>query len=182
MSEQMEARNTFTNYPHALYATEVKFQPAYQPSGRFMEQKVYFSAKHKLFRLKIECSVAPPGVTVDVSDHSPGSTSDLTMKIDQLSIHHQMLRKEDRSTPEIGGKSTQFTQMWAALADKGYQGAGRMLRTIQPKKHLRGGTLDHDDIARNRAVSADRVLVENFFGRMCMLWKATYATFQWSEN
>ncbi|KAG2789168.1 hypothetical protein PC129_g21573 [Phytophthora cactorum] len=68
-----EAGNTFTNYPHALYATDVKFQQAYRPSGRFTEQKVYFSAKHNLYGFKIECSVAPPGVAVDVFDHSPGS-------------------------------------------------------------------------------------------------------------
>ncbi|KAG2780072.1 hypothetical protein PC129_g12286 [Phytophthora cactorum] len=78
MSEQMEAGNTFTNYPHALFATDVKFQPAYRPSGRLTEQKVYFSAKHMLYGFKIEHSVAPPGVAVGVSDHSPGSTSDLT--------------------------------------------------------------------------------------------------------
>ncbi|KAG4036980.1 hypothetical protein PC123_g27451 [Phytophthora cactorum] len=148
MLEQMEAGNTFTNYPHALYATDVKFQPAYRPSGRYTEQKVYFSAKHKLYGFKIECSVAPPGVAVDVSDHSPGSTSDLTMMLDRLSIHRQMLRKEDGSTPEIGGEPTQFPQMWAALVDKGCQGAGRVLRTIQPKKQPRGGTFDRDDIAR----------------------------------
>ncbi|KAG2786832.1 hypothetical protein PC129_g19196 [Phytophthora cactorum] len=33
------------------------FQPAYGPSGRFTEQKVYFSAKYKLYGIKIECSV-----------------------------------------------------------------------------------------------------------------------------
>ncbi|KAG2761239.1 hypothetical protein PC129_g23268 [Phytophthora cactorum] len=82
MSEHMEADNTFTNYPYALYATEVKFQTAYRPGGRFTEQKVFFSAKHKLYGFKIERSVAPPGVAVDVSDHSPGSTSDLAMMLD----------------------------------------------------------------------------------------------------
>ncbi|KAG3108607.1 hypothetical protein PI124_g12086 [Phytophthora idaei] len=133
MSEHMEADNTFTNYPHALYATEVKFQTAYRPGGRFTKQKVYFSAKHKLYGFKIERSVAPPGVAVDVSDHSPGSTSDLAMMLDRLSIHHQMLRKEDGSTPEIGGEPTHFPQMWAALVDKGYQAAGRVLRTIQQR-------------------------------------------------
>ncbi|KAG3050723.1 hypothetical protein PI125_g26398 [Phytophthora idaei] len=112
MSEQMEAGNTFTNYPHALYATDVKFQPAYRPSDRYTEQK------------------------------------DLTMMLDRLSIHRQMLRKEDGSTPGIGGEPTQFPQMWAALVDKGCQGAGPVLRTIQPKKQPRGGTFDRDDIAR----------------------------------
>lgn len=182
MPEQMEAGNTFTNYPHALYATDVKFQPAYRPSGRFMEQKVYYSAKHKLYGFKIECSVAPPGLAVDVSNHCPGSTSDVTMMLDRLSIHRNMLRKEEGTSPEIGGEPTQFAHMWAVLVDKGYQGAGRVLRTIQPKKQPRGGTLDRDDIARNKAVSSDRVLVENYFGRMCVLWKAVYATFKWNEN
>ncbi|KAG2790743.1 hypothetical protein PC129_g6992 [Phytophthora cactorum] len=54
MSEQMEAGNTFTNYPHALYATDIKFKPAYRRSGSFTEQKVYFSAKHKLYGFKIK--------------------------------------------------------------------------------------------------------------------------------
>ncbi|EGZ13313.1 hypothetical protein PHYSODRAFT_513607 [Phytophthora sojae] len=178
----MEAGNTFANYPHALYATDVKFQPAYHPRGRFTEQKVYFSAKHKLYSFKIECSVALPGLAVDVSDHSPGSCSDVMMMLDRLSVHRQMLRKDDTSAPELGAVPTQFPEMWAVLVDKGYQGAGRVLRTVQPKKKPRGGTLDRVDLARNKAVSSDRVLVENFFGRMCMLWKATYATFKWNEN
>ncbi|KAG2767107.1 hypothetical protein PC129_g3505 [Phytophthora cactorum] len=54
MSGQMEAGNAFTNYPHALYVTDVTFQPVYRPSGRFTEQKVYCSAKHKRYGFKIE--------------------------------------------------------------------------------------------------------------------------------
>ncbi|OWZ09797.1 hypothetical protein PHMEG_00017446 [Phytophthora megakarya] len=166
MSKQIQEGNTFSKYPHALYATDVKFPPAYRPTGRFTEQKVYFSAKHKLYGFKIECSVAPPGVAVDVSDHAPGSRSDLTMMLDRLSIHRQMLKKEDDAVPELGGEPSQFPQMWGVLVDKGYQGAGRVLRTIQPRKQPRGGTLDDEDIAHNKAISADRVLVENFFGRI----------------
>ncbi|KAG2767110.1 hypothetical protein PC129_g3506 [Phytophthora cactorum] len=41
------------------------------------------------------------------------------MMLDRLSIHRQMLRTEDGSTPKIGGEPTQFPQMWAALVDKG---------------------------------------------------------------
>ncbi|KAG3087572.1 hypothetical protein PI124_g17954 [Phytophthora idaei] len=54
MSGQMEAGNAFTNYPHALYVADVTFQPVYRPSGRFTEQKVYCSAKHKRYGFKIE--------------------------------------------------------------------------------------------------------------------------------
>ncbi|KAE8886122.1 hypothetical protein PF002_g2874 [Phytophthora fragariae] len=155
MANQVESGNAFRNYPHAHYATDIKFQPAYRPSGRFTEQKVYFSAKHKIYGFKIECSVAPPGLAVDVSDHSPGSCSDVTMMLDRLTVHRQMLRKDDTSGPEMGGEPPQFPDMWAVLVDKGYQGAGRVLRTIQPKKKPRGETLDRDDLARSRAVSSE---------------------------
>lgn len=182
MTEQRANGHIFVNYPHALYATDVKFQPAYRPSGRFIEQKVYYSAKHKLYGFKIECSVAPPGVAVDVSVHLPGSTSDLTILLDRIQVHRQMLRKQGGDAVELGSEPTQFPSMWAMLVDKGYQGAGRAVRTIQPKKKARGGVLDRDDLARNKAISSDRVLVENFFGRMCGLWNATYSTFKWNEN
>ncbi|ETM50210.1 hypothetical protein L914_05708 [Phytophthora nicotianae] len=52
MSEQMEAGNTFTNYPHALYATDVKFQPVYRPCGRFTEQKGLFLGQTPVVRLQ----------------------------------------------------------------------------------------------------------------------------------
>ncbi|KAE9233012.1 hypothetical protein PF005_g2499 [Phytophthora fragariae] len=112
MANQVESGNAFRNYPHAHYATDIKFQPAYRPSGRFTEQKVYFSAKHKIYGFKIECSVAPPGLAVDVSDHSPGSCSDVTMMLDRLTVHRQMLRKDDTSGPEMGGEPPQFPDIY----------------------------------------------------------------------
>ncbi|KAG6576600.1 uncharacterized protein IUM83_08906 [Phytophthora cinnamomi] len=131
MSRHMEAGNTFVNYTHALYAIDVKFQSAYRPSGRFTKQQVYVSAKHKLYGFKIECLVDP-----------------------QVS-QSMMLRNDGTSTPEIGDEPTKFPEMWAVLVDKGYQGVGRVFRTIQPKKKPRGGTLDRNALAPNKAVSAD---------------------------
>ncbi|KAG2843993.1 hypothetical protein PC116_g3920 [Phytophthora cactorum] len=45
-------------------------------------------------------TVEPCCVAVDVSDRLPGSTADPTTMRDRLSIHRQMLRKEDESNPE----------------------------------------------------------------------------------
>ena len=100
MAEQRDKGQAFRNYPYALYATDVKFQQAYRPSGRYIEQKAYFSAKHKLYGFKIEFSVAHPGVAVDISDHCVGSKSDLTMMLDRLKVHKAMVRKDpdDEST------------------------------------------------------------------------------------
>ncbi|OWZ04762.1 hypothetical protein PHMEG_00023284 [Phytophthora megakarya] len=147
---------------HALYATDVKFQAAYRLNGRFTAQKVYFAAKHKLYVSKIE--------------------SKLTMVLDRLSIHRQMLKKEDDSVYELGGEPSQFLHMWAVLVAKVYQGAGRVLRTIQLRKQPRGSTLDRENIARNQAILADRVLVKNCFGSMFLLWNSTYAIYNWTGN
>lgn len=184
MHEQVEKQKQFRNYPYALYATDVKFQPAYRPSGRFSEQKRYFSGKHKQYGFKLECSVAYPGRAIDLSDHQPGSVSDLTMFLDRQDIHRAMLQKTagDAAIPDRGERSEQFDDSWAVLVDKGYQGAQDTIRTIQPKRQPRGGVLDHTDLDRNRRVSSDRVLVENYFGRVCSLWNVMYVTFKWNES
>ena len=184
MTEQRERDRLFHNYPYALYATDVKFQPAYRPSGRFMEQKKYFSGKHKLYGYKLECSVAYPGFAVSVSSHEPGSTSDLTMFLQRQSKHREMLRKgqEELTIEDNGEGSVRHPGTWAVLVDKGYQGAADALRTIQPKRAPRGGQLDHQDVTRNALVSSDRVLVENYFGRMSSLWRIMSATYKWSED
>ncbi|KAG2865923.1 hypothetical protein PC113_g3301 [Phytophthora cactorum] len=100
LSEQMEAVNTFTNYQNALYATDVKFQPAYRPVAALQCRR---STSRRSTSCRVSRSSAPsrpPGVAVDVSDRLPGSTADPTTMRDRLSIHRQMLRKEDESNPE----------------------------------------------------------------------------------
>ncbi|ETV74141.1 hypothetical protein H257_11106 [Aphanomyces astaci] len=44
------------------------------------------------------------------------------------------------------------------------------------------GAFGAADVERNRRVSSDRVVVENFFDRVCSLWKVSYATFTWGEK
>ncbi|ETV90412.1 hypothetical protein H310_14799 [Aphanomyces invadans] len=78
MAELREKGSLFRNNPYAKYATDVKFQPSNRPTGRFGEQKHYFSVKHKLYGLKIEASVSPEGLLVDMSAHEPGSLTKAT--------------------------------------------------------------------------------------------------------
>jgi hypothetical protein len=77
------------NYPYAKYVTDVKFQPALRPQGRFAESKHYFSEKHKLYGFKVEVSVAYPGFAIMFSQHEPGSVSDFTIFNARLQ-HHQL--------------------------------------------------------------------------------------------
>lgn len=184
MAKQRAKGNLFTNYPYALYATNVKFQPSHRPSGRFQEQKRYFSGKHKLYGLKIEASVAYPGYCVDLSMHHPGSTSDFTIFSGRQDVHREMLAKTDAEQlrEDNGEGSDNYQNMWALLTDKGYQGATRIMRAIQPKKKPIGAELSRDEVQRNVRVSSDRVLVENYFGRVCSLWKISRSTFVWGHE
>ncbi|KAE9154329.1 hypothetical protein PF006_g1640 [Phytophthora fragariae] len=61
MATQRANGTTFNYYPYALYASDVKFQPSYRPTGRFSEAKHYFYNKHKLYGYKVEAYVAFPG-------------------------------------------------------------------------------------------------------------------------
>jgi DDE superfamily endonuclease len=184
MTDQRAKYHEFEHFPCALYATDVKFQPSYRPSGRFAEQKQYFSGKHKQYGLKIECSVAPPGVAVDVSAHYVGSTSDLTMFRAHEQKHKRMLKKgpDEAVMSDVGERWSGGAAMWAVLADKGYQGYPASLRVILPKRKPAGRELEQEDMAKNADISSDRVLVENYFGRLSSLWKVMYVTFKWNES
>ncbi|ETV71828.1 hypothetical protein H257_12968 [Aphanomyces astaci] len=119
-----------------------------------------------------------------MSPHEPGSVYDLTMFRSRLDQHTQALAKDDYDDTinDNGELFREHPTSWAVLVDKGYIGLAASARAIHPKKKPVSGTLDRFDMDRNKEVSSDRVVVENFFGRMCSLWKVSYATFVWGEK
>ncbi|ETV80573.1 hypothetical protein H257_06107 [Aphanomyces astaci] len=151
MTDLWDKGTVFRTYPYAKDATDVKFQPANRPTGRFGEQKHYFSGKHKLYGLKIEASVSPEGLLVAMIAHEPGSVSDLTVFA--------------TATTSTCLPYANFPESWAVLVDKGYVGLTGMTRAIHPKKRPVHGVLYRADVECNTNVSSDRVIVENFFGR-----------------
>ncbi|ETW03784.1 hypothetical protein H310_05150 [Aphanomyces invadans] len=154
----------FANYPYAKYATDVKFQPSHRPAGGFGEQKHYFSGKHKLYGLKIEASFSPQGKLVDMSNHEPGSVSDLTTFRKRHDTHVANLTKTpSEATINDNGELHQTSpNVWAVLVGKNYVGLTESVRAVHPKKRPIHGALDCLDPGRNAAVSADRAIVENF--------------------
>ena len=72
-----------------------------------------------------------------------------------------------------------FPDQWALLADKGYAGGDRDIRAIIPKN---GNRLSATDNSRNRNIFACRIIVENFFGRLKMLWKIMHDRFRLSHD
>ncbi|ETV83046.1 hypothetical protein H257_04789 [Aphanomyces astaci] len=160
MTYQVQHGHTFNNFPSALYCTDVKFQPSYRPTGRFDEAKHYFSGKHKLYGLKLEYSVAYPGVAVDMSEHSPGSVADVTMFMHRRHVHKDMLRKSASEMEEVDHDegAEEYPDSWSILVDMGYQGIQHEVRSMQPKRRPQGGLLTARELERNDRVSSDRVL------------------------
>lgn len=65
---------------------------------------------------------------------------------------------------------------------KGYQGGQEYLRVVLPRKKPANRMMPLEDIAFNRKVSADRIIVEIFFVRRCGLWAITSNKYRWKEE
>ena len=174
----------FRNYPMARFATDVTFQPRFRPSGSIEEGKKYFSGKHKLYGYKVEFSVLPCGVTLGASLHEPGSVSDLVIFQQMQSFHRKQLRKtsEEADIFDEDPLSERYPNHWAVLTDKGYQGGQEFCRVIHPTRKPSRGVLTPAEVAENHHISSDRIIAENFFGRLCGLWNVLYSKWKWDEN
>ncbi|ETV88817.1 hypothetical protein H257_00309 [Aphanomyces astaci] len=102
----------------------------------------------------------------------------------RLDVHVRALIKKPVAAPmnDNGEPSETYPNMWAVLVDMGYVGLAQSVRAVHPKKESVHGTLDRQDLDRNTKVSSDRAIVENFFGRVCLLWKISYGTYAWDSK
>lgn len=182
MTSVVEGGRTFRHFPCARYATDVTFQQSYRPSGSMQEGKKFFSGKHKLYGLKVEVSVCATGIALFCSDHAPGSVADIDIFYRNLDLHQAALKKlpNEKEFVDVGPQLEQYGDYWAVLLDKGYQGVMECVRGIHPKKKPQHGNLNLDDERRNKDISSDRILVENYFGRLCNLWNILSAKYKWS--
>ncbi|RHY16177.1 hypothetical protein DYB25_010342 [Aphanomyces astaci] len=119
-----------------------------------------------------------------MSLHEPGSVSDVTMVRDRLDVHTAVLAKDGNNGAfnDIGELFHGFPNSWAVLVDKVYIGLTSAVRAIHPKKKPVNGLFYRVDLDRNANVLSDGVIVENFFGRVCLLRKISNSTFVWGTK
>ncbi|OWZ01313.1 hypothetical protein PHMEG_00027327 [Phytophthora megakarya] len=185
MRELMLTRSTFKNFPYTRYASDVTFQHSDQPTGNFNEAKKFYSRKHHLYGHKVEVSVLPKGIAINCIAWSPAATSDYNVFLDNVEFHHSAMQKLEGEADlnDEGPAQDRFENDWAILVEKGYQGLQRGFRTIQPKKKARGAPpLSADENRENDRISHDRVIVENFFGRLKSLWGVYSHKWAWDRN
>ena len=84
----------------------------------------------------------------------------------------------EQGLEDNGLLKNKYGNAWALLADRGYQGATSVLRAILPKK----GKLTLSDEAQNKRIAHDRIICENFYGRLKMLWAIMRDTFRWDHE
>ncbi|KAG6595899.1 succinyl-CoA:3-ketoacid coenzyme A transferase [Phytophthora cinnamomi] len=184
MRKLMLAGQAFRNYPYARYATGVTFQQSNMPAGRMQEKSLYYSKKHHLHGYKVEVSVLPNGQAVNCTQHYPGNTDDIEVFRKNAEFHLQALQKieGDEEIEDEGRLISQHPISWAVLADKGYQGLACDFRAVTPYKRAPSQTLTLEQVATNGRIAHDRILVDNYFGRLCTLWYICADKYRWDED
>ena len=127
----------------------------------------------------------PNGIAIGCTAHQPGSVSDLVIFRKNLEWHQAALSKTDREKrtyPHVVLMAEEYDEKWALLTGKGHQGDADVIRAVMPEKKPKGGSLSHDDQRVNRKISADRIIVENVFGRISTLWKIMSNKWRWDER
>ena len=129
----------FKNHPHALYATDVTFQPTKRPSGNHQESKFMFSAKHELYGYTMEVTYFPSGLAACASAHCAVSVSDLTIFRKMYNFHKTATEKgmDQLTIPDHGPLRAKYSDLLAILTDMLYQGAADDLRVYTQKRRNR---------------------------------------------
>ncbi|RHY20761.1 hypothetical protein DYB32_009959 [Aphanomyces invadans] len=184
MTHLVATGKTFQNYPAALYAVDATFQQSNRPLGSHNEALYAFSGKHHLYGKKVEVAVSPSGFALHVSQHVPGSVHDKTL-FDQNSSFHSDVRKKRPSEVHLEDSCPlreTFSDQWALLADKGYQGVQHVSRAILPARASRNHRLTASQESTNQRIATDRIIVENWFGRNYTLWGIVSDKYNWSND
>lgn len=83
------------------------------------------------------------------------------------------LRKKDEECTifsDIGTLCDQYPHHWEAVMGKGYQCAAELACAIIPKTKAKNRILTTNEEATNKKKSLHRIIMENWFGRLKMLW------------
>ena len=175
----------FKKFPEALYATDVFFCQGSRPQGSFADQLVFFSGKHHLYGLKTEVSVNAHGQAVNALIGICGSKHDKSIFMENISFHKKSTKKTKAEAipSDNGDGGRQQPKKWGILLDKAYIGVQDTVRGIIPKKKPRApGRLDNDAWQRNLDIASDRVIVENYFGRLTTMFGLFAKKYTWSRE
>ena len=148
----------FKHFPQALGAVDASLIPIQKPKDSMLNND-YYSGKHSMHGAKIQVTVDADGKAIHISPLIPGRRHDAYLF--RNSGLAEFMKKVRR-----GSGRTEITHP-ALLADSGYTGLDEIYyELIVCKKRPPHGELSQKDFETNSKLHSDRVLVENFFGRL----------------
>jgi hypothetical protein len=126
-----------------------------RPVGRYEEARKYLSGKHRLFCLKSQVITNRSGCALHIVAGIPGSIHDFHLFKDNLKSVEDLIAGH-RGEP------------CGILADMGYIGPldSTTVKLTTPHKTPPRGYLTPQQTHANRVLSSERVIIENFFGRL----------------
>ena len=145
MIDYWKAETTFANFPDAIEAIDVMFQRSYACGADYGTKQIQFSGKHKAYGFKTKVAVGPDGQACYVSIPYPGLVHNMKIFCNHINKHLERLEKgpgNDREIDNLTIGSVDKAKMWAALMDRGYQGARILERFLTPKKKIACCDLD----------------------------------------
>ena len=151
----------FSNFPNAVGAIDTTFILINKP-GSHDDQKKNWSFKHGQCGVKIQALVRPNGLCALFQVGIQGSVHDLTALKESLWLDWCLTI---RVTVQNGVRVDRHLPV---LFDKGYTGLNSQgyPEAIVTIKKPTGRDLTQQELAINSKIESDRVIVENYFGRL----------------
>jgi hypothetical protein len=142
-------------FPECGMVVDATVQDRGKPVGRYDEAQADFSGKHHFYCLKPQVITDRQGAAIHVTSGVPGA------KHDMLLFREHVVELEDLIARHAG-------QPVSILADKGYIGnpGSPQVVLITPYRKPLPRELTPEQLQWNAAIGSERVIIENFFGRM----------------
>lgn len=156
--DEIVTAKKFEHFPQAMGAVDATLIPIQKPRSPELDH-AYFSGKHGTHGGKIQVTVDADGRAIHISPLIPGRRHDAYL-FRNSGLAEFMQKKKKVSGRMVVGHP-------ALLADSGYVGLDEVYyELITCKKKPPMGTLSQKDVEVNTKLHSDRVIVENFFGRL----------------
>lgn len=162
--KQLEYGINIPAYPSVALILDCTIFNINRPCGSFDESRLFYSNKHGRYCTKMEIGVLPNGSAAFYSQLYPGSKHDYSIFSMNLQKYKRFILKE---TSEMSIDDEDGNSEWSIMADKGYIGMQSHCRSIIPTR-LSGRVNINPD---NQEIARERIICENFFGRVKMSFK-----------
>jgi hypothetical protein len=156
--------------PECTLIVDATVQERPKPTGPIQNRRNYLSRKHDTHCLKSQVMINRGGFAVHIVAGVPGATPDLELFREHLSSVEELIDRHPREPCDI-------------LADEAYTGhvESRKIRLVTPHTPDADGHLLQWELRENQVISQNRVLIENYFGRLAMKFHILIRVWKFDE-